>query len=66
MKENDNYCGFLCSDIMERQEAILKDIDDFAEYNPGFAAIMRFRITQLCLDSRTKQIENVVNNTIKQ
>jgi hypothetical protein len=46
---------------MERQQAILKDIDDFAEYNPGFAAIMRFRVTQLCLDSRTKEIENKIS-----
>ena len=63
--EDDAYCGFLCSDIIERQKAILDDIDDFSQYNPGFAAIMRFRITQMCLDKRVENVDKTVENIEK-
>ena len=48
MTDKDGYCGFLCSDIIERQEKIIKDIDDFEAYNPEFAQTMRFRILKIC------------------
>jgi hypothetical protein len=48
MKEGDNYCGFLCSDIIERQQKIIDDIEDFAAYNKEFAQTMRFRILKMC------------------
>lgn len=64
MKEGDSYCGFLCSDIMERQQSILKDIDDFAEYNPGFAQVMRFKVARLCAEAITnnKVLETTIAN----
>lgn len=52
MKENDDYCGFLCSDIIERQQAILDDIKKFSEVNPEFALVMLGRITEMSYDAR--------------
>lgn len=52
MKENDDYCGFLCSDIIERQQKIIDDIKDFSEYNKDFALVMIGRITELCYNAR--------------
>lgn len=50
MKENDSYCGFLCSDITERQQKIVDDIKDFSEYNPEFALEMMGRIMEIWID----------------
>lgn len=63
MKENDTYCGFLCSDIIERQQAIIDDIKDFASYNPEFALVMFGRITEMSynatLELPRKQVEPI-------
>lgn len=56
MKEGDPYCGFLCQDIIDRQQAIINDLKDFAEYNPGFAQVMIFRITQMLLNERQSNL----------
>jgi hypothetical protein len=50
----DEYCGFVCSAVLERVQSILNDIDDFGKYNKEFAQVMRFKVTQMCLDSRNK------------
>jgi hypothetical protein len=50
-EQKDQYCGFLCSDITERQEKILGDIIDFAKYNPEFAKVMIFKILKMSVDS---------------
>lgn len=55
-KQTDSYCGFLCSDIIERQQKIIDDLKDFAEYNPGFAQVMLYRITLMCLDQRQSKL----------
>ena len=57
MKENDDYCGFLCSDIIERQKKIIEDIKDFAEYNPDFALVMLSRIADLCVRTLNSGLE---------
>ena len=44
MKEGDDYCGFLCSEIIDRQEAIINDIYEFAKVNPEFALQMLDKI----------------------
>lgn len=49
MKEGDSFCGFLCSDIIERQEKIMQDLNDFASYNPEYAQVMRQRVLKICL-----------------
>ena len=57
MKEDDPYCGFLCGDIIERQQKIMQDINDFAEYNPEFAQVMRIRVLKICSDETSTHSE---------
>lgn len=52
MKENDDYCGFLCAEIIERQQEIIDDIKKFSEVNPEFALVMLGRITEMSYDAR--------------
>lgn len=37
---DDEYCGFMCSDVIERQKRILEDIKDFSVYNREYAVVM--------------------------
>lgn len=50
MKEGDPFCGFLCIDVIERQNRIMQDLNDFASYNPEYAQVMRQKILKICLD----------------
>lgn len=61
MKEGDPYCGFMCGDILERQQKIMEDIEDFAEYNPEFAQVMRQKVLKICLE---ETINHHKENTI--
>lgn len=47
MTDEDGYCGFLCSDIIERQQAIINDIKDFSQYNREFAMVMIGKIIEM-------------------
>lgn len=49
-QEGDTYCGFLCDDIIERQQEIINDIKDFAEYNQSFAMVMIGRLTEMLIN----------------
>jgi DNA-directed RNA polymerase subunit F len=49
MKEDDNYCGFLCQDVIDRQTEILDEIKDFSNYNPEFAQEMIDKIINLSI-----------------
>ena len=59
MKEDDNYCGFLCSDIIERQQTIINDIKDFAQYNEDFAQVMMLRIVKMCLGEIKEKVDSI-------
>lgn len=50
----DEYCGFVCSDITDRQKAIIKDITDFSEYNREFALVMFGKCIELLYNSSMK------------
>ena len=45
---SDEYCGFLCSDVKERQKAIIQDIKDFAEYNDREALRVLMDLYNMC------------------
>ena len=34
------YCGFVCSDVVEKAREIKKELDDFAKYNPKEAQVV--------------------------
>ncbi len=36
----DDYCGFVCSDVVEKAKEIRKELDDFAKYNPNEAEVV--------------------------
>ncbi len=52
MKEGDDYCGFLCSEIIERQQEIINDIKEFSKVNPEFSLVMLGRITEMSYNAR--------------
>lgn len=53
MKEGDGYCGFVCQDVLDSQQAIIDEIKDFSHYNPEFAIEMSRRIISMCMECRT-------------
>ena len=52
MQEGDTYCGFLCDDIIERQQAIINDLKDFSKYNHEFSIEMARRVIEMCIQCR--------------
>jgi hypothetical protein len=38
--EESNYCGFVCSDYVEKAREIRKALDEFAIYNPEEAKVV--------------------------
>ena len=41
------YCGFLCDEVTERQQAIVDEIDDLEKVNPEFGKEFRQRMVKL-------------------
>lgn len=39
-EEDKEYCGFVCSDVVEKAKEIRKELDDFAKYNPEEANVV--------------------------
>jgi len=52
--KTDEYCGFVCSDITDRQAAIIQDIRDFSEYNREFAMVMYGKCIEMLYNSSMK------------
>jgi hypothetical protein len=63
MKENSDYCGFLCSEIIDRQEALINDIYEFARVNPEFALTMLDKIVRKSYDAR-RYLASKIDNEI--
>lgn len=36
----EQYCGFVCSEVVEKAREIRKELDDFAKYNPEEAEVV--------------------------
>ena len=45
------YCGFLCSEILERQQEIANEVKDFSKYNPEFAKVMLRKLMDVLHDA---------------
>lgn len=56
MKEDDDYCGFACGDIIARQQQILDDINDFSQYNPEYALVMIGKIMEMVYYGKDKLV----------
>ena len=54
MKKDDNYCGFVCGDIIERQQQILDEIKDFSKVNPEFSLVMIGKIMEMVFYGKDK------------
>lgn len=54
MKENDNYCGFVCGDIIEEQQAIIDKIIEFSKVNREYALVMIGKIMDMVYYSKDK------------
>ena len=64
MKEGDDYCGFLCSEIIDRQEAIINDIYEFAKVNPEFALVMLGKIVEKTHDAKMYLASKIDNEIV--
>ena len=54
MKENSDYCGYLCAAAIEQQQAIIDELIDFSKYNPEFAPTMWDKLTKMLYDARVE------------
>ena len=59
-EKQTKYCGFLCAEITEKQQAIADEILLFSKYNPEFALIMNHRLTEILYKSEKEIL--LVNN----
>lgn len=54
INDNDTYCGFVCSDIIDKQNKILEEINDFSKVNREFAIVMLNRLSDLIYNSKVQ------------
>lgn len=55
MPDNDDeYCGFVCSDAVDKLQSILDEIKILNKYNPEFAPVMLDRLAKMISDTREK------------
>ena len=45
------YCGFVCGDIIDKQNEIINEIYEFSKINKPFALVMLGRITDICYNA---------------
>jgi hypothetical protein len=48
-KEEGKYCGFLCSDMTEKQQEIVNEIAELRKVNPEFAAEFTGRMMDMLM-----------------
>lgn len=48
------YCGFMCSEIKERQQAIINELIDFNKYNPDYSKFMVKTLIDMLSDTNKK------------
>ena len=51
-----DYCGFVCSEVVEKAKEIRKELDDFARYNPEEAEVVLGNVLK-ALRKRTKHMD---------
>jgi len=54
MKENDNFCGYSCSDMKQKQQDILDETIKFSTINPEWGLIMLGKFMEMVYDARLK------------
>jgi hypothetical protein len=64
MNEEDGYCGFLCQDVIDKQQEIIDELKEFSQHNPEFAIEMTQRIISMCMQARVDlQLEGSITTT---
>ena len=64
MEDKRDQCGFLCSEIIDRQEAIINDIYEFAKVNPEFALVMLEKIVVKSHDAKMYLASKIDNEIV--
>jgi len=54
--QKEEYCGFSCSDIKEKQQVIIDELLDFNKYNPEYSLVMLGKLIEMLYESRNKMI----------
>jgi hypothetical protein len=49
--QDDDYCGFVCSDIIEKEQEIVDEVNELSKVNPEFAKVMIERLTKMLSDN---------------
>lgn len=44
---DEEYCGFLCEDITEKQQEIINELAGLKKYNPEFCTVMVEKLTKM-------------------
>jgi hypothetical protein len=55
-KSKDDFCGFSCSDIKEKQQGIIDELLDFNKYNPEYSLVMLGKLIEMLYESRNQMI----------
>lgn len=59
------YCGFICSDYVEKAKEIRKALDEFAKYNPGEAKVVLGNILDAIVPETKPLISQYLNAYIE-
>ena len=55
VSSNDKeFCGYVCSDALERQQKLLDEVVEFSKVNPEWALIMLGKFMDLVYETRMK------------
>lgn len=67
MSTEKDYCGFLCSDMTEKQQEIVNEIAELRKVNPEFAAEFTGRMVEMLLLSKEGGTAGIgyINNTVQ-
>lgn len=50
----EEYCGFLCSDVKEKQQEIIDELVEFNKYNPEFSKVMLKTLVDMLTNTKLK------------
>jgi hypothetical protein len=52
MTSQDNYCGFSCSDILQKIQEVCDEIKEFSNYNPEYSLVMLGKVMEKVYETR--------------
>lgn len=55
-EKEKGYCGFVCSDVVDKAREIKAELDDFDKYNPEEAKVVRGNVLKALVGDDVKEL----------